>query len=94
MILNFEFQIVEQFSDNFWKTKEQGIDGICEVTYQINELPEYMIRDRPELIPNPELCPAGKYLCPGGFDEFFFLFFEIANINRFPFPVQSRQLRL
>ena len=70
--MNFEFQIVEQFSDNFWKTKEQGIDGICEVTYQINELPEYMIRDKPELIPNPELCPAGKYLCPEGFDEFSF----------------------
>ena len=57
---SLESQIVEQFSDNFWKTKEQGIDGICEVTYQINELPKYMIRDRPELIPNPELCPAGQ----------------------------------
>ena len=37
------------------------MDGICEVTYQVNELPKYMIRDKPELIPNPELCQGQKY---------------------------------
>lgn len=37
------------------------MDGICEVTYQINELPKYMIRDRPELIPYPEECRGQKY---------------------------------
>ena len=56
-----KLQIVTSHNDNFWKTKEQNIDGICEVTYQINELPKYMIRDRPELIPNPELCQGQKY---------------------------------
>ena len=48
-------------SDNFWRTKEESIDGICEVTYQINELPMYMIRDRPELIPQIEQCPEQRF---------------------------------
>merc|ERR1711899_261495 len=56
-----ENQIVTSYSDNFWKTKEQGIDGICEVTYQINELPHYMVHDRPELVPRPELCEGKKF---------------------------------
>lgn len=54
-------QISSSFSDNFWKTKEESIDGICEVTYQINELPKYMIRDRPEMVPYPEQCQGQKY---------------------------------
>ena len=48
-------------SDTFWRTKEDSIDGVCEVTYQINELPKYMVRDRPELIPRPEACREDKY---------------------------------
>ncbi len=51
---------LEQVQDyeglNYWKTKEEGIDGVCEVTYQINELPQYMVRDRPEILPQPEIC--------------------------------------
>lgn len=54
-------QISSSYSDNFWKTKEESMDGICEVTYQINELPKYMIRDRPELIPYPEECRGQQY---------------------------------
>ena len=46
---------------NFWKTKEQQIDGLCEVTYQVNELPKYMIRDRPELVPQRQQCQEDKY---------------------------------
>lgn len=48
-------------SENFWKTKEESIDGICEVTYQVNELPEYMIRDRPDLVPYPQECQQRQY---------------------------------
>ena len=44
-----------------WKTKEESIDGICEVTYQVNELPMYMIRDRPELVPQIEKCPEQRF---------------------------------
>jgi len=54
-------QISTPYSDNFWKTKEESIDGICEVTYQINELPTYMVRDKPELIPLPEQCQDQRY---------------------------------
>nr|ADD73552.1 vitellogenin 2 [Paracyclopina nana] len=48
-------------NDNYWMTKEEGIDGICEVTYQVNEIPKYMIRDRPEYVINHESCPEQKY---------------------------------
>jgi len=53
--------ISEAQTDRYWRTKEEGIDGICEVTYQVNELPKYMIRDRPELIPQPEKCEEQRY---------------------------------
>jgi len=54
-------QVHSSPTNNFWKTKEQAIDGICEVTYQVNELPKYMVRDRPELVPHPEECAEDKY---------------------------------
>ena len=56
-----KLQISEAQTDRYWITKEQGIDGICEVTYQVNELPKYMIRDRPELIPQLEKCEEQRY---------------------------------
>jgi len=56
-----ENQISQANSENFWKTKEEGIDGICEVTYQINELPKYMVVDKPEMVPYPEECRGQKY---------------------------------
>lgn len=35
--------------ESYWKVSEESIDGICDVTYQVNELPEYMVKDYPEL---------------------------------------------
>jgi len=56
-----ENQISTSYTDNFWKTKEASMDGMCEVTYQINELPKYMVFDKPELIPFPQLCTGQRY---------------------------------
>ncbi|XP_059097067.1 vitellogenin-like [Tigriopus californicus] len=36
-------------TETFWKIKEQSIDGVCEVMYQLNEVPSYMIKDLPRL---------------------------------------------
>ena len=33
------------------------MQGSCENTYQVNELPEYVIKENPELIPLPSKCP-------------------------------------
>jgi len=41
---------------DFWQTEEESLDGVCDVTYQINELPQYIIKDKPELIPTPSAC--------------------------------------
>jgi hypothetical protein len=41
-----------------WKVKEESLQGRCENTYQVNELPEYIVRENPELIPLPEACPT------------------------------------
>jgi len=46
---------------NFWKVLEQTIEGICEVTYQINELPEYMVKERIEMFPKMEECKTSKF---------------------------------
>jgi len=56
------FQRESTNMESYWKVKEESIDGVCENTYEVNELPAYMIRDRPELIPLPVKCPAdAKY---------------------------------
>merc|ERR1712198_267136 len=34
-----------------WRVKEDSLQGRCENTYQVNELPEYLIAEKPELIP-------------------------------------------
>jgi hypothetical protein len=48
-----------------WTTTEESLDGNCEVNYQLNELPSYVVKDLPKIIPYPEECPrlseGGKY---------------------------------
>ena len=48
-----------------WTVKEDSLQGTCESTYEINELPKYVIKENPELIPLPSKCPTnpatGKY---------------------------------
>ena len=38
--------------------KEDSLHGRCQHTYQINELPEHIIKENPELIPMPSKCPS------------------------------------
>lgn len=48
-----------------WRTTEESLDGVCEVNYQLNEMPSYVVKDLPKVIPYPEECPrlseGGKY---------------------------------
>jgi hypothetical protein len=43
-----------------WTVREESLQGRCEATYQVNEIPEYIIREQPELAPMPELCPSAQ----------------------------------
>lgn len=45
----------------YWTVKEQNIIGQCEASYQMNELPEYLIRENPALIPNKDACQGQEY---------------------------------
>lgn len=47
--------------ETYWKVKEESMQGVCETTYQVNELPRYIVKDRPELITFPEACTEEKY---------------------------------
>merc|ERR1712180_493306 len=45
----------------FWKVMEETVSGKCLATYQANQLPEYMVKENPMLIPHPEACPEKKF---------------------------------
>merc|ERR1712168_1593737 len=45
----------------YWKVMEQTVAGKCLATYQVNELPEFLVKQDPTLIPFPESCPVKKY---------------------------------
>merc|ERR1711874_678316 len=53
----------DQHSQNqyFWTVMEEGIEGKCENTYQVSELPEYMIHDYEKGMFNTALCHGKKY---------------------------------
>merc|ERR1711962_453812 len=40
---------------------EETVPGKCLATYQANQLPEYMVKENPMLIPHPEACPEKKF---------------------------------
>ncbi len=41
----------------FWKVQEESLEGLCDVTYQINELPPYMVRENLRRVaPLPKAC--------------------------------------
>jgi hypothetical protein len=49
---------------NYWKVSEETIEGVCDVIYQINELPSYFVKENPESFPRLTLCssnPSPKY---------------------------------
>jgi len=45
----------------YWKVMEETVSGRCLATYQVNQLPEYLVKENPTLVPNPESCPEKKY---------------------------------
>ena len=45
---------------SFWKVMEQGVDGKCENTYQLTELPEYMLEEVTYGIVDTEKCQGKK----------------------------------
>jgi hypothetical protein len=63
------FQILDDEQNNsssgserkYWTVKEETIDGVCESSYEVRELPKYMVVERPEMVPHPEACPTDKY---------------------------------
>ncbi|QQP55604.1 Vitellogenin 2 [Caligus rogercresseyi] len=59
----FLIQIVKDSSatQNYWKVSEENIEGVCDVIYQINELPEYIVKERSEYFPQMEACSSKKF---------------------------------
>merc|ERR1740128_627548 len=45
----------------FWTVMEEGIEGKCENTYHVSELPEYIIHDYEKGMINSALCEGKKY---------------------------------
>ena len=55
------FQIETTGEQTYWKVMEETVSGKCLSSYQVNELPEYIVRENPTLVPVPEACPTNKY---------------------------------
>jgi len=44
-----------------WKVVEETVSGRCMATYQVNEIPEYIVKENPEMVPMPEACPEQTF---------------------------------
>merc|ERR1712126_725345 len=51
----------QQQEQHYWTVMEEGIEGKCQNTYQVSELPEYMINEYEQGMLKPELCQGKKY---------------------------------
>merc|ERR1712142_974789 len=40
---------------------EETVSGRCMATYQVNEIPEYIVKENPEMVPMPEACPEQTF---------------------------------
>merc|ERR1719462_683711 len=62
---NPRFWYVAQQQDSqeqyYWTTMEEGIEGKCENTYHVSELPEYLVTEYERGMLRPELCQGKKY---------------------------------
>merc|ERR1719462_899957 len=62
---NPRFWYVQQQQDSqehyYWTTMEEGIEGKCENTYHVSELPEYMVTEYERGMLRPEMCQGKKY---------------------------------
>lgn len=47
--------------DSMWRAVESCVYGRCVNFYQLNELPEYIVRENAALVPFPEACSGSKY---------------------------------
>jgi len=48
----------ESVGPTHWRVVEETVSGRCMATYQVNEIPEYIVKENPELVPMPEACPV------------------------------------
>merc|ERR1719419_1772264 len=62
---NPRFWYVQQQQDSqehyYWTTMKEGIEGKCENTYHVSELPEYMVTEYERGMLRPEMCQGKKY---------------------------------
>jgi len=51
----------ESVGPTHWRVVEETVSGRCMATYQVNEIPEYIVKENPELVPMPEACVEPKF---------------------------------
>merc|ERR1711955_89223 len=51
----------QQQNQYYWSVMEEGIEGKCENTYQVSELPQYMANEYEEGMFNSQVCQGKKY---------------------------------
>merc|ERR1711970_1227557 len=61
LLATLKIQLPTEGIPNFWTVMEEGIEGKCENTYQVSELPEYLIHEVEQGMIKPELCKGKKY---------------------------------
>jgi len=61
LVSTLKIQLPAEGSPIFWTVMEEGIEGICENTYQASELPEYLVHEVEQGTIKPEHCQGKKY---------------------------------
>jgi len=61
LVATLKIQLPAEGLPTMWTVMEQGIEGKCENTYQVSELPAYMINEIEQGMVKPELCEGKKY---------------------------------
>merc|ERR1711887_5607 len=61
LLASLKIQLPAEGIPTFWSVMEEGIEGRCENTYQVSELPEYLIHEVEQGMIMPELCEGKKY---------------------------------
>merc|ERR1712179_801436 len=55
LLATLKIQLPTEGIPSFWTVMEEGIEGKCENTYQVSELPEYLIHEVEQGMIKPEL---------------------------------------
>ena len=58
-----------------WTVTEESLQGRCESIYQVNQIPEYFIKENPELVPLPSKC------APNPRDRLYFEIIRTRNLR-------------